>query len=224
MVSATVFTSTGTKSTKTVALDKAVFGVELKDQSLLKQAYLAYLANKRNSHATTLRRGQVSGGGRKPWRQKGTGRARAGSIRMPHWTGGGVVFGPTGSENHHIVIPKKARRLAIKQALSLKANDGAIMIIEKFDPAGGKTKAAAELLNKLGIKRRALLVVADKTSTVVRATRNLPELDLVQANYLNVFKLMNADQVVITSDGLQAIAAWLSGVDMNKTSKEIASA
>src|SRR5688572_1171346 len=208
MPNATVFTSSGTKSAKTVALKPAVFEVKFKDGTLIQQAYQAYLAGGRNAHAKTLRRGEVSGGGRKPWRQKGTGRARAGSSRMPHWRGGGVTFGPTGNENYQLNLPKKARRLAIRQALSLKAKDGAIKIIENFQPKEGKVKEAVQLLKKLDAQRRVLLVVADRSDLINRATANLAEVETVKADYLNVFRIINADQIIITQDALKAIEAW----------------
>src|SRR6266567_2057648 len=115
MSTAVSYSKTGTKHEQTVKLDKAVFDVPV-NQELIERAYRTYLANGRTAQATTLRRGQVSGGGKKPWRQKGTGRARVGSIRVPNWRGGGIVFGPTGEQNYTLNLPVKMKRAAIRQA------------------------------------------------------------------------------------------------------------
>src|SRR5690349_12574726 len=132
MATATSYSKTGTKHEATVKLDATIFGVEA-NQELVSRAYHAYLANGRSAHASTLSRGEVRGGGKKPWRQKGTGRARVGSIRVPNWRGGGVVFGPTGSENHTINMPIKMKRAAIRQVLSLQAAAGHIAVIDAFE-------------------------------------------------------------------------------------------
>src|SRR5580698_5725607 len=122
------YTKTGTKATTPAKLDKAVFGVDAKNHELLKAAYVAYLANGRGNLAVTKTRGLVSGGGRKPWRQKGTGRARFGSSRNPIWRGGGIAFGPTGEENYSKQLNLKAKRLALRQALSLANTSGNIVV------------------------------------------------------------------------------------------------
>ena len=205
----TGFTKTGAKSQTAVALPKAIFDVSPKDTQLLAQAYRAYLANARGSHAQTLTRGQVRGGGRKPWRQKGTGRARAGSRRSPLWKGGGIIFGPTGQQNYTVKLPQKAKRLAIRQALSGKAKDGAIKIIETFECPHGKVKPTIEFLEKIGANGRVLLVVSVKDQLVERATRNIAGLKVVQANYLNVFDIINADTIVVSAKSLELIQSWL---------------
>ena len=189
-------------------LDQAIFGLEA-NHDLVGQAYRTYLANGRSSHASTLKRGQVSGGGKKPWRQKGTGRARVGSIRVPQWRGGGVVFGPTGSENHTLTLPLRMKRQAIRQALSLKAAAGDIVVLETFAPTEGKVKPTAQLLAKLGLEGNILMAVSKKDDLIVRATRNLQGLHLVAATYLNVFDIMNADKIILTEDALAAIKTWL---------------
>lgn len=205
------FTKTGAKATTAAKLDKSVFGVIPQNHELLKQAYVGYLANGRQSSATTLTRGLVSGGGRKPWKQKGTGRARFGSSRNPIWRGGGIVFGPTGSENYTHKLPVSAKRQAIRQALSLAADSGKLIVIEAVDFKDNKTSAAASLLTKIGAVKKTLLVVDNKTDDVTRATNNLKNVKVVQAKYVNVFDVLNADHIVITNPALTIVSEWLGG-------------
>lgn len=205
------YTKSGTKSTTPAKLDKAVFGLEVKNHQLLKDAYLTYLANGRDNNAVVKKRGMVSGGGRKPWRQKGTGNARFGSSRNPIWRGGGVAFGPTGLENYTRKLNISSKRTALRQALSLSAKEDKIKIIEAFVVADGKTKSAIGLLNKLGAKNNVLMVVANKDDALVRSTRNIGGLQLVQANYLNVYDVTNADSIIFEKPALEAVSAWLGG-------------
>ena len=188
-------------------LNKDIFEVTVKNHALLKKAYDAYLANSRSSHAKTLTRGLVRGGGKKPWRQKGTGRARFGSIRNPIWRGGGIVFGPTGNENHTIRLSKQEKRVALTQALTLKHQAGLIKVLEY--KTTGKTKEMADFLAKNKLVGRVLLVTGEKTPELIRATRNLAETKLVSAMYLNVFDILNADAIVIDQAGLDKINNWL---------------
>lgn len=188
-------------------LNKDIFGVTVKNHALLKKAYDAYLANSRSSHAKTLTRGLVRGGGKKPWRQKGTGRARFGSIRNPIWRGGGIVFGPTGNENHTIRLSKQEKRVALTQALTLKHQAGLIKVLEY--KTTGKTKEMVDFLAKNKLDGRVLLVTGEKTPELIRATRNLAEAKLVSAMYLNVFDILNADAIVIDQAGLDKINNWL---------------
>jgi large subunit ribosomal protein L4 len=213
------FTKSGTKSTTAPKIEKNVFGLEVKSHELLKQAYLSYLANGRNSHATTKTRGLVSGGGKKPWRQKGTGRARVGSSRTPVWRGGGIVFGPTGNENHTIKLHTKAKRQAVKQALSLANQAGKIMVVESFAHLDGKTKDMANFLNKIGANGKVLCVVADRDPKKEAAVKNLANVKLVSSNYLTVFDILNADYVVIASKALEAITDWLAPSKAKKEAK-----
>lgn len=194
-------------------LNKDVFGLEVNNHELLKTAYDAYLANSRSSHAKTLKRGEVRGGGKKPWKQKGTGRARFGSTRNPIWRHGGVAFGRTGEENFTKKISKNAKRQAIRQALSLKSADGAIITIATFACPDGKTKETVKMLkdNKIKDDERVLLVVSEKDELVNRATNNLENLKAVRPTYLNVFDLLNADKIIITEKSLPIIEAWLLG-------------
>src|SRR5581483_11621768 len=183
------YTKAGVKATTPAKLDKAVFGLEVKNHQLLKDAYLAYLAAGRTAQAKTKRRGEVQGGGKKPWRQKGTGRARVGSSRNPVWRGGGVAFGPTGNENYSHKINTKAKHAALRQALSLAANENRIKVIEDFGVQDGKTQTAVKLLNKIEGKGSVLVVAANKDEKIVRASNNLQDVKLVQAKYLQVFDI-----------------------------------
>lgn len=208
-MSAQTYTKTGTKATVAIKLPKDVFGVSIHNHDLLKQAYLTYLANGRINLAKVKTRGDVRGGGRKPWRQKSTGRARFGSSRNPIWRGGGITFGPTGNENykHHLLLTQK--RQAIRQALTLAAKDK-IKVIESFECKEGTTKSADNLLRKLDATRNALVVVPKKDDLIDRSTRNIPYVKVVSARYLNVYDLLNADHVIITKDSLVIINEWLS--------------
>lgn len=205
------YTKSGTKATTAAKLDTTVFGVEVTNHELLKLAYTAYLANGRDNLALTKTRGLVSGGGKKPWKQKGTGRARVGSSRTPVWRGGGIVFGPTGQENYTKQVSVKAKRLAIRQALSLAANDSKITVIEDITAKDAKTAELAKLLKKIEANKRVLLVVENKNAELDRAARNLADVKVVQANYVNVFDALNADKIVVTEDALKTISAWLGG-------------
>lgn len=189
-------------------LNKDVFELNVENHELLKTAYDAYLANSRSSHAKTLKRGEVRGGGKKPWKQKGTGRARFGSTRNPIWRHGGVAFGRTGEENFTKKLSRNAKKIAVRQALSLKNADKAI-IVESIATTG-KTKEVAKKLNDLKLADKAvLMVVSEKAPEVLRATNNIPNLKLVRATYLNVFDVLNADAIVFSETALKATENWL---------------
>ena len=207
MATAVGYSKTGAKQAEAIKLDAAVFGLEA-NHELLDLAYRAYLANGRGSHAKTLTRGEVRGGGKKPWKQKGTGRARVGSSRVPNWRGGGVVFGATGNENYTINMPIQMKRLAIRQALSIQAADHKILILEDFT-ADGKTKPTVELLSKIGVTGNIVLAVEAKTDLIDRATRNVDGVHCVSAQYFNVFTILNADAIIITKKSLEVISNWL---------------
>ncbi len=204
-----LFSKTGSKSQATIELPKSIFEAPIKNHELLAQASRAYLADSRQAGAKTLKRGEVRGGGKKPWRQKGTGRARAGSTRSPLWRGGGVTFGPTGQENHAVQLTKKAKRTAVRQALSLKAKAGVLLTIEDLVLKTPKTKEAADLLKKLGLSRRILLVVDAKTDPLIRSTRNLANVQVLSAKYLNVVDILSADHILVTKPALGQISVWL---------------
>ena len=189
-------------------LNKDIFGLDVQNHELLKTAYDAYLANSRSSHAKTLKRGEVRGGGKKPWKQKGTGRARFGSTRNPIWRHGGVAFGRTGEENFTKKISKSAKKLAVKQALSLKNAEKAV-IVESVTTTG-KTREIAKKLKDLKLDgKNVLMVVSEKAPEVLRATNNIANLKLVRATYLNVFDLLNADVIVFSETALKDTENWL---------------
>jgi large subunit ribosomal protein L4 len=210
MATIATYTKSGTKATTAAKLSKDVFGVIPENHELLKQAYVTYLANGRENLAVTKTRGLVSGGGKKPWKQKGTGRARFGSTRNPIWRGGGIAFGPTGLENYSKGINVKAKRLAIRQALSLAAEAGKIIVIETFECKEGKTAQTAGLLKKIGATGNIVIAVSQKDELVERATRNLSNVKAVHANYLNVFDILNADTIVLSQKALEAVTTWLA--------------
>ena len=211
MATVPTFTRTGSKATANAKLDASVFGVLPENHDLLKLAYTAYLANGRENLAVTKTRGLVSGGGKKPWKQKGTGRARFGSSRNPIWRGGGIVFGPTGEENYSKKLHVQAKRQAIRQALSLAVSENRLIVIEAFDSKHAKVKATIELLDKIGAKGNVLLVLSEKNDTTDRATRNLANVKPVQANYLNVYDILNADTLVFDEGSLAVAKEWLGG-------------
>lgn len=189
-------------------LPKEVFAVEVPNHELLKMAYNAYLANSRQASATTKQRGEVSGGGKKPWKQKGTGRARFGSSRNPIWRGGGVVFGPRGNENYKINISKTSKRVALKQALTL-ANEAKKIVVDSIKTAGKTAEVFSYLKDNDLTKKRVLIVVAEKTEELMRATNNLPNVLLISANYLNVYHVLNADKIVMDKDSVKVVKEWL---------------
>ncbi|HET7673469.1 MAG TPA: 50S ribosomal protein L4 [Candidatus Saccharimonadales bacterium] len=210
MASVNTYSATGTKSGAKAILDKNVFAVEVKSHGLLKQAYQAYLDNKRANLARTKTRGEVVGSTKKPWRQKGTGRARFGSRYNPIWRGGGITFGPTGEENYSKKLNQKAKKLAVKQALSIAVKENKVKVIDTFECKSGKTADTAKLLAKIEAQGSVLIVAEEKSGAVDRATRNLPKVKVVQAGYLNVFDLLNADTVVIAKKSLDSISEWLT--------------
>lgn len=216
------YTKTGAKATAPAKLDKTVFGVEAKNHDLLKQAYDNYLANGRENLAVTKTRGLVRGGGKKPWKQKGTGRARFGSSRVPIWRGGGITFGPTGQENYSKQMNSKAKRQAIRQALSAASSAGKIIVIEDIVSKAGKTAELAKLLTKIGASRNVLIVVERKTPELERAARNLPNVKIVSATYVNVYDTLNADRIVFSQSALATTTRWLGAKSASKPAAKAA--
>ena len=196
------------ETTTRTTLPKTVFAVEVPNHELLKLAYDSYLANSRQSSATTLKRGEVRGGGKKPWKQKGTGRARFGSSRNPIWRGGGIVFGPSGDENYTKKLSKTSKRVALKQALSL-ANQSKKVSVKEL-PATAKTSEMAKFLKDSKATRRVLLVVDEKTPEILRATRNLEDVKLVRATYLSVYDILNAHSIIFNKAAIKATENWLT--------------
>lgn len=211
MASVDTYTKTGTKATKGAKLDAVIFGQKVDDFQVIKQAYLAYLSNRRQNYASTLKRGEVRGGGKKPWRQKGTGRARFGSSRNPIWRGGGVAFGPTGNENYTKKLSSKTKSLATRQALSLAVSSNKLVIIENFEVKSGKTKDAKNLLDKLNIAERTVICVDTKQPETTRAVKNLQNVHYTKADYLNVFDILNCDLLIVTEPALEVLNSRLKG-------------
>lgn len=194
----------------TAKLNKDIFGLSVDNHELVKLAYDAYLANSRSSHAKTLKRGEVRGGGKKPWKQKGTSRARFGSTRNPIWRHGGVAFGRTGEENFTKKISKSAKLQAVRQALSMANADKLVSTIADFAPKDGKAKNAIKDLN-IEAGKNYLVVVPEKTTEILRATNNIANLKVVRPTYLNVFDILNADQIIIVEKAMPEIENWLIG-------------
>ena len=196
-----------TTKTATNALPADVFAVEVTNHELLKLAYDSYLANSRLASATTLQRGEVRGGGKKPWAQKGTGRARFGSSRNPIWRGGGIVFGPRGNENYTKKLSTTSKRVAVKQALTL-ANKAKKIVVEEIKTTG-KTSEVVKFLDAHKYTRRVLIVVDEKTMELIRATSNIQNVLLISAKYLSVYHILNADTIIIAPKALPIIKDWL---------------
>ncbi|MBQ9029222.1 50S ribosomal protein L4 [Candidatus Saccharibacteria bacterium] len=193
-------------------LDKQVFALEVQNHELIKLAYDAYLANSRSSHAKTLKRGEVSGGGKKPWKQKGTGRARFGSTRNPIWRHGGVAGGRTGNENFTKNLSRESKKMAVRQALSLKNAEKAVIVLDKDVKLTGKTKDAVKVLKDLKLDGKNVLAVCkEKTPEILRSVNNLAHVKLVRATYLNVFDIMNADAIVFGDAAVKETTDWLLG-------------
>ena len=189
---------------KDVKLDDSVWGITPNDQ-VLYEAVVLNMASKRQGSHSTKTRSEVSGGGRKPWRQKGTGNARQGSIRAPHWVGGGVIFGPTTNRNYTKKMNKKERRLALKSALTYKANEKAVMVIENFNVESIKTKDMLKTLEGLKLSGKLLIVTTELTENNILATRNLANIKLVLANEVNSYDVLDCDTLVITEDAIKYI-------------------
>lgn len=189
------------------ALPNEVFNVTVENHELLKLAYDSYLANSRLASATTKQRGEVRGGGKKPWKQKGTGRARFGSSRNPIWRGGGVVFGPRGNENYTKKLSTTSKRVAVKQALTLANEAGKIVV--KDVKTTGKTAEVVKFLADNKFARKALIVVDEKTPELIRATNNIQNVLLIRANYLSVYHILNADHIVLSTKSVPVLKDWL---------------
>lgn len=193
-------------------LNPEIFNLEVTNHELVKLAYDAYLANSRSSHAKTLKRGEVRGGGKKPWKQKGTGRARFGSTRNPIWRHGGVAGGRTGEENFTKKLSKNAKRTAVMQALSMKNTAKAIQVIDTLGIKDGKVKEVIKTLTDLKVApKNVLIVVPEKDELTLRATNNIAFAKVVRPTFLNVFDIMNADTIVIVKDAVASIDNWLIG-------------
>ena len=191
------------KTVEAFHLDDVLFQREI-NSHLIYLSVKGYLDNQRQGNAKTKTRGEVSGGGKKPWRQKGTGRARQGSNRSPIWRHGGVVFGPRPrSYNHH--LPKNEKRLALISAIADKLKNDAVVIIDQLNINNPKTKEAVEFLNRLNVAGNVLIVVAEKNPVTLRAFNNLPLVKLVSSNELNTFSIVKSDRLIFEKDVLAGI-------------------
>lgn len=206
-ISLQVVNQAGEKISK-VLVSKAVFGIEPNKQVMF-DAVQVYQANMRQATAKTLRRDEVSGGGKKPWRQKGTGRARAGSSRSPLWRGGGNVFGPTGNQNYKLSMNKEAHRLALRSALSLKVKEEAVIIVDEFQLDAPKTKVVVDILDKINAKDKVLLVLDAENENLFKSARNLANVLMVGTANVSVYDLLNADQVVFTKSAIKSLEGGL---------------
>ena len=202
MANVSVYNMEG-KEVGNIELNDAIFGVEV-NEHLVHMAVLQQLADKRQGTQKAKTRSEVSGGGRKPWRQKGTGHARQGSIRAPQWKGGGVVFAPV-PRDYSFKMNKKEKRAALKSALTDKVQTNSIVVVDelKFDEI--KTKRFAEVMNNLKATRKALVVLADNDKNVVLSARNLAEASTTLTNTLNVYDIVNARTLVLTKDAVAKI-------------------
>lgn len=197
-----VFNTLG-KEVGTVTVSDKVFGAEY-NEALIHQVVVAQLANKRQGTKSTLTRTEVRGGGIKPWRQKGTGRARQGSIRSPQWRHGGVVFAPK-PRDFSKKINKRMKAAAMVSTLSQKVNQNEFVVLDKIELAEGKTKLMAEVCKNLDAGKKALFVLGEQNENVVRATNNLPEAEVCDASLINVYDLVRAGKVFVTVDAIKVI-------------------
>lgn len=191
-----------------IELNEAIFGAKI-NEALMHQVVVNQLANRRQGTAATKTRSFVRGGGRKPWRQKGTGRARVGSIRSPLWVGGGVTFGPA-PRNYSYRIPKKARRQALKSALSAKVRDGKLIVLDQLTIEQPKTKLMVNVLKALNAEKKPLIVIGDWDTNIELATRNILKALLLKSSGLNVYDVLNHDQVIFTKDALTKLEEVLA--------------
>ncbi|MFH1789612.1 MAG: 50S ribosomal protein L4 [bacterium] len=198
-------------------LDNLIFSIEPKKE-VVHQVFVAQSANARESNAHVKNKGEVRGGGRKPWAQKGTGRARHGSIRSPLWRGGGATFGPRNIENYKQKINKKTRRLALKMCLSDRANNKNLWIIENYDFEQPKTKFLCELIKNLPCEKKSFLILTDKKDeAVLKMARNIPKIEVMRANDANVLAVLNKAQLMLSKQAISKLEKMLNGkVDTKK--------
>ena len=191
------------KNVGSVDLAESIFGIE-PNAAVMHQMVVSYLANQRQGTQSALTRSEVSGGGRKPWRQKGTGRARQGSTRAPQWYHGGVVFAPK-PRDYRFSVNKKVKRLAMKSALSSKAQAEEIIVIDKIAFDEIKTAKAAAMLKAVGSEKKALIVLPELDEKAIKSARNIPGVKTAQVNEMNVYDILNADKLIIAKDALTKI-------------------
>ncbi|KQL34564.1 50S ribosomal protein L4 [Psychrobacillus sp. FJAT-21963] len=202
MAKVSLFNQAGS-SVGEIELNDKVFGIE-PNESVLFEAIIAQRASLRQGNHKVKNRSEVAGGGRKPWKQKGTGRARQGSIRSPQWRGGGIVFGPT-PRSYSYKLPKKVRRLALLSALSSKVNEESIVVLEGLAFDAPKTKELVKVLSNLSIDKKALFVTADLDENVALAARNIPGITVVSATGINVLDLVGHEKLVMTKAAVEKV-------------------
>jgi len=191
------------KETGTLELAAEVFGIE-PNAVVMHSAVVNFLANQRQGTQSTKTRTEVSGGGKKPWRQKGTGHARQGSTRAPQWVHGGVALGPK-PRSYNYVLPKKVRRLALKSALSSKVADGTLLVLDELKLDEIKTKTVAAMFAALNAEKKVLLVLPEKNDVAVKSTRNIEGAKTALVNTLNTYDILNADTVIVVKDAVAKI-------------------
>ena len=191
------------KKVSDVELSEAVFGIE-PNENVVHCALVNYLANQRQGTQSTKTRAEVRGGGRKPWRQKGTGRARQGSIRAPQWIKGGIALGPK-PRSYSYRINKKEKQLAIKSLLSAKVLDNELTVVDKLEVKDAKTKVMAKALADLKVEGKALIILADKNENVLRSSRNIEGVKTIELNTINVFDLLNCNKLVLPLDTVKKL-------------------
>ena len=201
MANVKVFTMSGSE-VGSIELNDSIFAVEVITH-VMHQAVVQYLANKRQGTQSALTRAEVRGGGRKPWRQKGTGRARQGSTRSPQWTGGGVVFAPK-PRDYSFKLNKKVKRLALKSALTTKVNDGKFVVVDEINLPEMKTKEMVKVLNNLNVNK-SLVVLEDANEKAVVAARNIPTVKTASVSTINVYDILKYDSVVVTKAAVEKI-------------------
>lgn len=202
MPQVTVFDMTG-KSVGEMTLSDAIFGIE-PNTSVMHAAVVNYLANQRQGTQSTLTRSEVYGGGRKPWKQKGTGRARQGSTRAPQWTHGGIALGPK-PRDYSYELPKKVKRLALKSAFSTKVADNDLIVVDNIAVEGFKTKAVVEMLSKLGADKKALIVMPELDQKLIKSAANIPGVKTALVNTINVYDILNYDKFIVAKGALEKI-------------------
>ena len=202
MAQVQVYNQEGRKTSK-LELADSVFGIET-NADAMHLAVVSYLANQRQGTQSTLTRSEVSGGGAKPWRQKGTGRARQGSIRSPQWMHGGIALGPK-PRKYKVELNKKVRRLAMKSALSTKVADNEMMVINKVELEEIKTKAVVDMLTKLKAAKKTLIVTAESDEKIYKSARNIEGVKVVTVNTLCVYDILNCDSFVVLKDAAKKI-------------------
>lgn len=186
-----------------IDLKDDIFNVEI-NETAVHEMVKNHLANKRQGTQSVKTRTEVRGGGKKPWRQKGTGRARQGSIRAPHWKGGGVTFAPK-PRDYSYRVPKKVRKLAMKSALTSKVLNDEIIVLDELNIEEPKTKEIVNLLNNIKASKKALIVMSESNENIIKSARNIPNVETTVANTLNVYDILKYDSFIITKDAVRKV-------------------